>query len=63
MKLSEERYVEACNENAGYCVACDDITEDGGVEPDAEGYTCPACDMPELMGIEQALLLGWLHIV
>ena len=63
MKLREERYVEACNENAGYCRQCDDITEDGGVEPDAEGYKCPACDMSELMGIEQALLMGCLHIV
>jgi len=62
MKLTEEQYLESCNDNAGYCLLCDDITECSGIEPDAEAYTCPVCDASELMGVELALLMGWLDL-
>lgn len=62
MTITESVYIEACGDCAGYCTACDDITVDGGVEPDAEGYKCPACDGMTVMGIEQALLVGKLGL-
>ena len=63
MKLTEEQYKEASNDNYGYCRLCDDLAEFGGVEPDAQGYMCPDCDVSEMMGADQALLLGFLEIV
>lgn len=62
MNITEYAYEEACDDNAGYCTACDDITSDSGVEPDAEGYKCPTCDAMTVMGVEQALLVGKLEI-
>jgi predicted RNA-binding Zn-ribbon protein involved in translation (DUF1610 family) len=63
MKMKASEYVELTNEFAGYCTACDDVTEHGGVEPDAERYECPDCGKRTLMGIEQAMLLGRIEIV
>jgi anaerobic ribonucleoside-triphosphate reductase len=61
MKLTEVTYVEWTNDNAGYCKACDEVTDFGGVEPDAMGYPCPECNKNAMMGVEQAMLLG--HLV
>jgi hypothetical protein len=36
---------------------------DGGVEPDAEEYECENCGEPQVMGAEQALLLGELDVI
>lgn len=62
MELDADSYWDACDSYAGYCTACDDITSDSGVEPDAEGYKCPVCDGMTVMGVEQALLVGKLTI-
>lgn len=40
--------------NLGICNSCQ--TTAHGVEPDAEGYDCPSCDQPQVLGIELALL-------
>lgn len=63
MEISEERYMEACESYSGYCSGCDDITQDSGVEPDAEGYKCPTCDAMTVMGIENALIMGKIEFV
>ena len=47
--------------NWGVCLACSAIHE-GDVEPDASGYHCDECDADEVMGIEQALLVGRLNV-
>ncbi len=38
----------------GICCKCGDTQ--GGVEPDAAGYTCESCGEPAVMGFEDALL-------
>ena len=40
----------------GICLSCG--ARQGGVEPDATGYTCEACEEPLVWGIEQAFLEG-----
>lgn len=42
-------------ENPGFCLACG--SEQGGCEPDAEGYECEACGEHEVYGAAQCLLL------
>ena len=62
MKISEQSFVESAGEFFGYCKVCDDITEYGGVEGDAEGYQCPSCNKFSVMGVELALVSGYLVI-
>lgn len=61
MKISFDEYNEAVSSYAGYCTSCDEITEWSGVEPDAEGYECPECGEDILMGVEQAMICGYLE--
>lgn len=61
-KLSQADYHEACNEYAGYCTTCKAVTNESGVEPDAEEYMCDECGEFTVMGIEQALILDYLEI-
>jgi len=60
--LTGEEYRELCNNYAGYCKHCDDITTEDGVEPDVEDYECPVCNNYSLMGIEEAFLQGFIFI-
>ena len=50
------------NGDPGYCTDCDDITRENGVEPDADGYECPACGHQSVMGLETAILLGHIQV-
>lgn len=59
--MTEGAYRELCDEMAGLCLACGDTTN-APVEPDAEGYTCEACRMPSVMGLENALIAGHLEL-
>lgn len=43
----------------GICLACGEWSC-GGVEPDARGYDCEACDAPQVCGAEEALLMGFI---
>lgn len=47
--------------NMGACLNCGEI-QDGGVEPDAEKYTCDNCGEDKVYGLEQLLLMGKLEI-
>lgn len=58
--ITEDEYRELCRDDGGICLACREYTY--GVEPDAEGYYCEACDEYEVVGIEQALIMGELEI-
>ena len=62
MELSVEDYSVHCDNNDGYCKRCKEITRFGDTEPDARGYECPACDGRTCMGIEEALMLGFIEI-
>lgn len=61
MAIPLDRIEEGIDNNDGYCVNCQDITNIGGVEGDAENYPCEMCGQNEVYGIEQALLLGLLE--
>lgn len=63
MRITKEGYIDARGNSAGYCVACDDITLDSGVEPDAEEYECPGCSKRMVMGMELANVHGCLEFV
>jgi hypothetical protein len=63
MDMTEREYQSYCNDFAGYCTGCDDITEFSGVEPDAREYECPKCEKKTLYGIEEALMMLQLDIV
>jgi len=58
--MEPEKLWELRDEYAGFCTFCQDITKDSGVEPDAEEILCERCNTRSVMGIEQALLLGYL---
>ncbi len=60
--LTEERYHQLNNDYAGYCSNCNDITEDSGIEPDAQKYTCPVCEKNTVYGVEQAFIAGYIKI-
>jgi hypothetical protein len=58
--ITLDRVVEACErrltslDNPGLCVACG--LEQGGCEPDAEGYECESCGEPRVFGAEELLV-------
>ena len=60
--MTEEQYREAEDELAGYCTTCKEVTNHGGVEPDAEGYECECCGEMTVMGLGNALITGLLDI-
>lgn len=60
--MSEAEYHEHNNLYSGVCLSCGEIRI-GDTEPDAEGYPCEHCEAPRVIGLEQALMLGYLEIV
>lgn len=63
MIMTDDEILIAIEEYAGYCTECDAVTNDSGVEPDAEEYKCSACGDRTVMGIEQAILLNHIQPV
>lgn len=63
MKMLEEIYRDHSESYDGYCSRCDEITTDGGVEPDARGYPCVECAGRTVMGVEEALMMGKIEFV
>lgn len=59
MNLDMNEIQEAIDDNLGYCTNCDDIV-DIFCEPDAEKYQCPECGAFSVMGIENAILVGYI---
>lgn len=55
--ITEERILEAVEEDAnlGFCIECGEERE--GVEPDAQAYKCPSCGRLAVYGAEELLLL------
>ena len=58
--ITADRVVEAIGRGLttldcpGFCTACGADAE--GVEPDARGYECEACEEPAVYGAEELLL-------
>lgn len=61
VSMTKDQFQECRDSYYGYCGTCG-ASQMGSVEPDAEGYDCEACGEPDLMGYEQALLLGHIRI-
>ena len=61
-QLSEAEIADAIidREYLGLCRVCGSVAE--GVEPDARGYKCHACERPEVYGIEELLIMGELDM-
>lgn len=55
--ISEEEYMEMCNDNMGFCQSCKSFTRDC-TEPDADNYDCPDCGQNLVVGAENALIMG-----
>ena len=45
----------------GICLVCGEIRY-GGVEPDARGYPCEACETDTVVGLQEALLMGRISV-
>lgn len=63
VKMTETEYVKCTDEYNGYCRRCDNVTNFGGVEPDAHGYKCDECGKRTVMGVEEALALWFIHLI
>jgi hypothetical protein len=61
LTIAEDELTDHIEESNGICISCGEWTC-GGVEPDAERYTCECCDKPAVYGAEQALVCGFLAI-
>ena len=57
INISEEEYSDHVENYDGVCLSCHEFTC-GGVEPDAEGYKCDACGERNVVGTENALIMG-----
>jgi len=55
--ISEKEYLEHVECDDGLCLNCFSWSE-GGCEPDAENYSCEACEEEMVCGAEQALIMG-----
>lgn len=58
VRFSKHELEILLEDNAGFCTQCQEITEESGIEPDAEEYTCGMCEGPFLEGVENALIMG-----
>lgn len=63
MDILESEFQRLDEGYAGYCIDCDEVTKDSGVEPDAEDYRCPKCNNDGVIGMQQALIMGYVSIV
>jgi hypothetical protein len=61
--ITASEYHEGCDDNSGICTHCREITNFGGVEPDAIGYECEECGENTVYGLEMALLEGLICFV
>jgi hypothetical protein len=62
MHMSETDFRDYDHDHAGYCIACNDITQ-FSCEPDAMGYNCPECNQPKVMGVEMALVMDFIVVI
>lgn len=57
VSFTEEDFRDMCDDYMGFCPDCGDFTREC-TEPDAEHYDCPVCEKNNVVGAEQAVILG-----
>lgn len=62
IQLTKTEYRAHCRDYDGVCLACKEWSA-GGVEPDVSEYECESCGESQVMGCEEALVLGHLEII
>ena len=62
LRLTVPEFQDHVNDYDGVCLACGEWSC-GGVEPDAEAYECESCGAFEVVGAEQAMVMGEIRIV
>ena len=60
--VTHDEYAEATECYVGWCLGCKAFTRES-TEPDAKEYDCPLCGQPEVIGAEDALLLGVIDVI
>lgn len=63
MIMTESKYLEHRDEYDGYCFSCGYVTNYGEVEPDADKRKCDECGKYKVMGIDNALICGYIDII
>jgi len=63
MKMTEVAFQADCTDSNGYCSSCDEVTNWGGVEPDARKYQCEVCEKMTVYGMEESILMGFITFV
>ena len=58
-----DNYLQLTEQGAGWCLRCQEVTQESGVEGDARGYKCPGCGEPQLYGLEEAMMMGVLRLM
>lgn len=61
MRISQQDYSRCSERYDGYCPVCDALTT-LSVEPDAEERKCFLCEERNVMGMDSALLQGYIEI-
>jgi hypothetical protein len=59
--FTEDDFKDMRDDYMGFCPDCCDFTRDC-TEPDAEHYDCPDCEKNNVVGAEQALIMGLIDI-
>lgn len=62
IKMTEDQYHQAENDNYGICTKCGMIN-DGFHEPDARNYECDHCKEMSSFGISELLIMDEIEIV
>lgn len=60
-KVSFADFQEAVSTYLGWCKDCEGFTRDD-TEGDAENYDCPICDGNNVIGAENAMIMGLLDL-
>lgn len=56
----EAEFTEDHEDNIGICLSCGETQ--GGCEPDARRYQCESCRESKVYGLDEALLMGRIHL-
>lgn len=59
--VSEDEYLEAVDGSMGWCPDCEAFCREC-TEPDAENYNCDDCGNSNVVGAENALVMGMINI-
>ena len=59
-EYTTEEYQELCDDYCGLCLHCGEIAD--STEPDAEEYECDSCGRNQVIGMENALMMGYISL-